>query len=91
MHLPAETPEPQIRDVSAETFIQRCCVASSPARSTRRTVEVDATPAVQSQRTSVLAAHGLYTVVGAYDAKGVLHAQTIQRAKNGTTAWPVDR
>jgi hypothetical protein len=57
----------------------------------KRTVEVDATPAVQSQRTSVLAAHGLITVVGAYDAEGVLHAQTIQRAKNATTAWPVDR
>jgi hypothetical protein len=57
----------------------------------KRTVEVDATPAVQSQRTSVLAAHGLITVVGAYDATGVLHAQTIQRAKNATTAWPADR
>jgi hypothetical protein len=57
----------------------------------KRTVEVDATPAVQSHRASVLAAHGLVTVVGAYDAKGVLRAQTIQRAKNATTAWPVDR
>jgi hypothetical protein len=57
----------------------------------KRTVEVDATPAVQSHRVSVLAAHGLVTVVGAYDAKGVLHAQTIQRAKSATTAWPVDR
>jgi hypothetical protein len=39
----------------------------------------------------VLAARGLVTVVGAYDAKGVLHAQTIQRAKNAATMWPVDR
>lgn len=57
----------------------------------KRTVEVDATPAVQSHRASVLSAHGLVTIVGAYDAKGVLHAQTIQRAKSATTAWPADR
>jgi hypothetical protein len=57
----------------------------------KRSVEVDAATAINSHRTNVLSAGGFITAVGAYDAKGVFHAQTIQRAKNSTKTWPADR
>lgn len=56
----------------------------------KRSVEVDAATAINSRRTNVLSAGGFITAVGAYDAKGVFHAQTIQRAKNSSKAWPAD-
>lgn len=57
----------------------------------KRLVEIDAETAIKSRRTNVLSVGGLITAVGAYDSKGVFHAQTIQRAKNSPTAWPADR
>lgn len=57
----------------------------------KRSLEVDAAPAVKSYRSSVLNVGGTVIVEGQYDAKGVLHAETIQRAKTSPAIWPADR
>jgi hypothetical protein len=54
-------------------------------------VQVDATAAIKSHRTIVLAEGVAINVLGSYDAKGVLHAQAIQRAKSSPAGWPPDR
>lgn len=56
----------------------------------KRPVEVDAETAIKSRRSNALSVGAFITAVGAYDAKGVFHAQTIQRAKNSSKAWPAD-
>jgi hypothetical protein len=57
----------------------------------KRQVEVDAGPAIKAYRSSVLNVGGTVVVQGQYDAKGVLHAETIQRAKASPAIWPADR
>jgi hypothetical protein len=57
----------------------------------KRLVEVDAAPAIKAVRSSVLNVGGTVIVQGQYDAKGVLHAETIQRAKASPAVWPADR
>jgi hypothetical protein len=54
-------------------------------------VQVDATAAIKSRRTIILAEGVAINVLGSYDAKGVLHAQAIQRAKSSPAGWPADR
>jgi hypothetical protein len=56
----------------------------------KRMVEVDAAVATKTHRAVVLSVGGTICVVGSYDAKGVLHAETIQRAKSSPTVWPAD-
>jgi hypothetical protein len=56
----------------------------------KRQVKMDATEAIKSQRAYSYNPGIFITVYGAYDAKGVLHAQSIQRAKNLPAAWPPD-
>ena len=53
-------------------------------------VKVDATTAIKTYRSIVLAVDGAINASGTYDAKGVLHAETIQRAKNSPTSWLAD-
>lgn len=55
-----------------------------------RMVQVDATAAIKSYRTIVLTEGRAINVMGSYDAKGVLHAQAIQRAKSSSVGWPPD-
>jgi hypothetical protein len=57
----------------------------------KRNVEIDASEAIKNFRVNSYSTGSLITVYGAYDAKGVLHAQSIQRAKNLPSAWPADR
>jgi hypothetical protein len=57
----------------------------------KRLVEVDADPAIKTYRSSVLNVGGTVIVQGLYDVKGVLHAETIQRAKVSPAIWPNDR
>jgi hypothetical protein len=57
----------------------------------KRHVQVDASEAIKNKRVNALSNGSLITVFGAYDAKGVLHAQSIQRAKNLPSAWAADR
>ena len=57
----------------------------------KRMVKVDATAAIKASRTAVLAVDGAINVAGTYDAKGVLRAETIQRAKSSPAIWPADR
>lgn len=57
----------------------------------KRVVEVDATSAIKSHRVNALGVGSFITVTGAYDAKGVLHGQAIQRAKKSVAAWAADR
>jgi len=54
-------------------------------------LQIDASQAIKSKRVNAYSQGSLITVFGAYDAKGVLHAQSIQRAKNLPSAWPPDR
>ena len=56
-----------------------------------RGVELDASVAVQEHRVNALKAGAFITAVGAYDAKGVFHAQAIFRAKSSPSAWPRDK
>jgi hypothetical protein len=57
----------------------------------KRTIEVDATAAVKGFHTSPLVVGGAVIVQGSYDAKGVLHAKMIQRAKKSPGTWLADR
>jgi hypothetical protein len=57
----------------------------------KRTVNVDAAPAIKSHRVNALVPGAYITAWGAYDSKSVLQAQTIQRAKRSPAAWPPDR
>ena len=57
----------------------------------KRTVQVDAAPAIKSHRAHVLVVGGMITAFGSYDTKGVLHAKGISRAKRLPVAWPQDR
>jgi hypothetical protein len=57
----------------------------------KRRMQVDASEAVKNKRANALSIGSLITVFGAYDAKGVLHAQSVQRAKKLPSAWPADR
>lgn len=57
----------------------------------KRTVQVDASEAIRSKRVNVYSQGSRVTIYGAYDADGILHAQSIQRAKNLPSAWPQDR
>jgi hypothetical protein len=57
----------------------------------KRTVAVDAAPAIDSHRAYVFAVGALITAFGSYDQNGVLHAQGVVRAKRLPVAWPEDR
>jgi hypothetical protein len=57
----------------------------------KRMLRVDATTAIKTYRTVVLAVDRTINASGTYDAKGVLHAETIQRAKSSPTTWLADR
>jgi hypothetical protein len=57
----------------------------------KRIVNVDATTAIKTYRSVVLAVDRAINASGTYDAKGVLHAETIQRAKSSPTSWLADR
>ena len=56
-----------------------------------RTVELDAAVAVREHRVNALKPGAFITAVGAYDPKGVFHAQAIFRAKGSPSAWPRDK
>lgn len=57
----------------------------------KRTVTCDAAEAIKDHRTVILAVGQPVAVSGQYDQKGVLKAETIQRAKASAAVWPVDR
>jgi hypothetical protein len=54
-------------------------------------MQVDATGAINSSRTIILSVGRKVKVLGSYDTKGMLHAQSIQRAKTSSAGWPLDR
>jgi hypothetical protein len=56
----------------------------------KRIVKVDATAAVKSHRLAVLEVGRTIIASGLYDAKQVLHAERIQRAKAAPEVWPAD-
>jgi hypothetical protein len=57
----------------------------------RQNVSVDASAAFKSRRVNAYLQGSMVTIYGTYGAKGVLHAQSIQRAKNLPSSWPPDR
>jgi hypothetical protein len=58
---------------------------------TGRLVQVDASPAIQTNRVNIPPVGRAVNVQGTYDAKGVLQASMIQRAKDSSVGWPADR
>ena len=56
-----------------------------------RFVRVDAAAAMQGHQSAVLVVSRPFLVRGSYDATGVLHAQTILRAKGSQQLWETDR
>jgi Domain of unknown function (DUF5666) len=58
---------------------------------TERTIQVDATTALETSRGLAPAAGRTVGVHGAFDNKGVLHAELLFRAKNSSAMWPADR
>jgi Domain of unknown function (DUF5666) len=54
-------------------------------------VEVDTATAIKTYRSAVLAVGGAVIIQGRRDARGVLHAETIQRAKSSPANWPADQ
>jgi hypothetical protein len=56
-----------------------------------RLVQVDASPAIQTNRVNIPPVGHAVNVQGTYDAKGVLQASMIQRAKDSSVGWPADR
>jgi hypothetical protein len=57
----------------------------------KKMVKVNTKAAVESQRTGVLIVGRAVLIHGSYDAKGLLQASAIQRAKASPTLWPEDR
>ena len=53
-------------------------------------VTVDAKPAEDAFQSAPIGMEEAVTAIGTYDAQGVLHAQTIVRAKNSRKLWPPD-
>ncbi len=57
----------------------------------KKTIQVDTKAAAEAQRAVVLVVGHAVLVHGAYDAKGVLRASSIQRAKSSPALWPEDK
>jgi uncharacterized protein DUF5666 len=56
-----------------------------------RLVQVDASAAIQTNRVNIPPVGHAVKVQGTYDAKGVLQASLIQRAKDSSVGWSADR
>lgn len=56
-----------------------------------RSIELDASVAIQEHKVNAFKAGAFITAVGAYDTKGVFHARAIFRAKSLPSAWPPDK
>jgi hypothetical protein len=54
-------------------------------------VTIDAKPAQDAFQSVPIGMEEAITAIGSYDAQGVLHAQTILRAKNSRDLWPHDQ
>jgi hypothetical protein len=54
-------------------------------------IQVDTKPAAESHLINIPAVGRAVRLHGAYDAKGVLHADTVQRAKDSELLWPADK
>ncbi len=54
-------------------------------------IQVDAKPAIQARRINVPVVGRAVRVHGTYDAKGVLHADNVQSAKDSELLWPADK
>jgi hypothetical protein len=54
-------------------------------------IQVDAKQAAQNHRLHAAAVGHAVQVNGTYDAKGVLRADTVQRAKDSALLWPADK
>lgn len=58
---------------------------------TGKSVQVDATGAVQGHRCVPLVVGQAIDAVGTVDKAGVFHAESIQHAKQSSAVWPPDR
>lgn len=55
------------------------------------TVEIDSAGALEARRSVPVAVGRAIRVIGTYDKKGVLQADSIQWAKNSPVMWPTDK
>jgi hypothetical protein len=58
---------------------------------TGSTVKVDSAGALKADRSSPIVEGHAICARGTIDKKGVLHAESIQRAKDASAMWPADR
>ena len=58
---------------------------------TGTTVQVDSAVALKGERSAPIVVGHAICVRGTIDKKGVLHAESIQRAKDASAMWPADR
>ena len=57
----------------------------------KKTIQIDTKAAIDGQRSVVLIVGHAVLVHGTYDAKGVLHASSVQKAKSSSALWPEDK
>ncbi|GAC1634722.1 MAG: hypothetical protein NVS9B14_11070 [Candidatus Acidiferrum sp.] len=57
----------------------------------KKTIQVETKAANESQRAVILVVGHAVLVRGTTDAKGVVHASSIQRAKTSSALWPEDK
>jgi hypothetical protein len=57
----------------------------------KKIIQVDIKPAIDGHRSVVPVVGRSLAVRGTYDKKGVLHASTVQRAKDSALLWPEDK
>jgi hypothetical protein len=85
-----ETSEPVTREVYGKIESIKGTTVSIRTRS-GEALQVDAKPAQEAFRAAPLVVGRAIAVKGTVDKAGVLHAETIQRAKDSAAAWPADR
>ncbi|HEY6339663.1 MAG TPA: hypothetical protein VIW68_14315 [Candidatus Sulfotelmatobacter sp.] len=57
----------------------------------KKVIQVDTKPALDAHRSNVPLVGRCLEVRGSYDAKGVLHATIVLRAKDSSALWPEDK
>ena len=58
---------------------------------TGSTVQVESAPALKAERSAPIIVGHAICARGTIDKKGVMHAESIQRAKDSSAMWPADR
>jgi hypothetical protein len=57
----------------------------------KKVIQVDIKPAIEAHSSNVAVVGRSMEIRGGYDRKGVLHATSVQRAKDSAALWPEDK